>query len=91
MKVQRALCNVRTESLSTVQANFRRENYFCEPMVLYLNESGNPEIYNREYHSKNSYSNEIIISEAILKECPGNDQTYITLLVYIFSSCLNVD
>jgi len=91
MKVQRALCDVRTESLFIMYVNFGSEHYFYEPMVLYLNGSGNPEIYNREYHSKKSYTTEIIISETVLRKCAGTDQTYITLLVYIFSSGVNVD
>ena len=91
MKAQRALCDVQINSLSIMHVNFRSENYFYEPMVLYSNESGNPEIYNREYHSKKSYTKEIIISENVLRKCPRTNQTYITLLVYIFSLCVNVD
>ena len=60
-------------------------------MVLYLNESGNSEIYSREYYSKTSYTTKMIIPETVLRKCPGTDQTLITLLVYIFSSCVNVD
>jgi len=91
MKVQHVLCDVRTDSLFIMYVNFRSENYFYEPAVLYLNESGNSEIYNREYHSKKSYTNEIIISETVLCKSAGTDQTYITILIYMFSSGVNVD
>jgi hypothetical protein len=63
---------------------FRSELYFYEPMVFYLKEFRNPEIYNREHHSKKFYATKIIISATVLRKRPGNDQTYITLLVTTF-------